>query len=87
MKFRLSEGGGECWYYLGVEDDGYPKGLGGLELECSVATLRAMAASLGATAGLVRTLRGAHGRSAALMHVREAQLDEARHTDLRVAGG
>lgn len=46
MKFRLSEGGGECFYYLGVEDDGYPRGLQHEELQESMAIIHRMAASL-----------------------------------------
>ncbi len=43
MKFRLSEGNGECFYYIGVEDNGYPKGLDPPELDASIATLHTMA--------------------------------------------
>lgn len=46
MKFRLSEGSGECFYYLGVEDDGYPRGLESQELQDSVAVIHRMAVSL-----------------------------------------
>jgi GTPase len=27
MKFRLREGNGEAFYYIGVKDDGYPQGI------------------------------------------------------------
>ncbi len=53
MKFRLSEGAGQCFYYVGVEDDGYPKGLGPAELDASIATLHNMSRSLRAHASLV----------------------------------
>jgi GTPase len=46
MKFRLSEGSGECFYYLGVEDDGYPRGLEDDELQDTMAVLHHMAQSL-----------------------------------------
>lgn len=46
MKFRLSEGSGECFYYLGVEDDGYPRGLEPQELQDSIAVIHRMAKSL-----------------------------------------
>lgn len=46
MKFRLSEGSGECFYYLGVEDDGYPRGLEPQELQDSIAVIHHMAVSL-----------------------------------------
>ena len=32
LQYRLSEGNGECMYYLGVEDDGYPRGLNDQDL-------------------------------------------------------
>ena len=43
MKYRLAEGSGECFYYLGVEDDGYPRGLEPQDLQVSVSTLNIMA--------------------------------------------
>jgi GTPase len=46
MKFRLSEGSGECFYYLGVEDDGYPRGLDTQALQESMAVIHRMAVSL-----------------------------------------
>lgn len=47
MKFRVTEGGGECLYELGVEDDGFPRGLPPDELSESLTTIRRMADSLG----------------------------------------
>ncbi|KAG2502058.1 hypothetical protein HYH03_000552 [Edaphochlamys debaryana] len=85
MKFRLSEGNGECFYYIGVEDNGYPKGLEPADLEGSIGTLQHMASSLGAAASLVHYLPGAWGRRAALLRVATATSEEACHTDLRVA--
>lgn len=52
MKFRLSEGSGECFYYLGVEDDGYPRGLEPHELQDSIAIIHRMAVSLQVRVGL-----------------------------------
>eukprot|EP00198_Chlamydomonas_reinhardtii_P007126 XP_001696462.1 GTP binding protein [Chlamydomonas reinhardtii] len=52
LKYRLSEGNGECFYYIGVEDNGYPKGLEPADLDGSIATLQHMAASLGACVSL-----------------------------------
>eukprot|EP00955_Chlamydomonas_euryale_P025836 272766-Chlamydomonas_euryale.AAC.1 len=66
MKYRLSEGGAECFYFVGVEDDGYPRGLEECDLRRSMATLRHMADALGAEVALVRTLPGAGGRTCAL---------------------
>ncbi|KIZ03296.1 GTP-binding protein 2 [Monoraphidium neglectum] len=85
MKYRLAEGRGEAFYYIGVEDDGYPCGLDPQQLDASLATLRRMAAALGARAGLVERLRGAFGREAALVHVERNTREEVACIDLRVA--
>ncbi|KAL6761169.1 P-loop containing nucleoside triphosphate hydrolase protein [Haematococcus lacustris] len=85
MKYRLSEGSGECHYYLGVEDDGYPKGLTSRDLHASIATLHAMATPLQAHVSVVRFFPGAHGRQYVLMKVQQGVLDEATYDDVRVA--
>ena len=36
MKFRIEEGNGECYYEIGVEDNGNPLGISKEELEISV---------------------------------------------------
>ena len=36
LAFRLARGRGEAFYYLGVQDDGYPRGLAPPELARSV---------------------------------------------------
>ncbi|GLI70309.1 hypothetical protein VaNZ11_015260 [Volvox africanus] len=85
MKYRLSEGNGECFYYIGIEDNGYPKGLEPAELEASIGTLQRMAASLDAFVTLVHYLPAAWGRRAALLRVATSTAQEACHTDLRIA--
>ncbi|GAX84840.1 hypothetical protein CEUSTIGMA_g12261.t1 [Chlamydomonas eustigma] len=85
MKYRLAEGSGECFYFLGVEDDGYPRGLTEEDLQSSICTLRIMANSLGAEALLVRSIPGAYGRSACLIRVRRQKLDQLSFVDLRVS--
>eukprot|EP00878_Enallax_costatus_P010114 GHUV01010558.1.p1 GENE.GHUV01010558.1~~GHUV01010558.1.p1 ORF type:complete len:668 (+),score=214.96 GHUV01010558.1:192-2195(+) len=85
MKFRLSEGGGECFYYIGVEDDGYPRGLEPHELSTSINLLQNMAASLSATARLVEYVPGGFGANAALLHIKANAEEDMRATDLRVA--
>jgi len=85
MQFRLSEGEGEAFYYLGVDDDGYPKGLDAPNLDASLATINAMATQLRAIATLVRCFPGAHGRRCALVHIQRGTQEEVCYTDLRVA--
>jgi len=53
MKYRLSEGDGECYYWLGIEDDGTAKGITEREMEQSTEMLRNMASQLGARVTLV----------------------------------
>ncbi|CAL8463448.1 g2982 [Coccomyxa elongata] len=85
MKFRLSEGNGECFYYVGVEDDGYPRGLTPADLEQSLTTLRAMAAEVHAACTLVRSLPGSNDRTCVVVRVHRICRDEVSYTDLRIA--
>ncbi|RLE94185.1 MAG: GTP-binding protein [Thermoprotei archaeon] len=62
MKYRLSEGGGEAFYVLGVSDEGEPLGLTDEELEVSLENLRRVAARLGARIKVVREKRGRRGK-------------------------
>lgn len=52
MRFSLS-----VIVVVGMEDDGYPKGLGPSELEASCNTVRSMAASLQAVASVVGVMQ------------------------------
>ncbi|KAG7667534.1 putative GTP-binding protein 2 [Nannochloris sp. 'desiccata'] len=70
LKFRIAEGGGQCFYCLGVEDNGYPAGLDSSALAESIATLEAMAAEVEATATVIRTPPGTEGRHCAFICVR-----------------
>lgn len=65
---------------LGVEDDGYPKGLEGPDLQASLSTLHFMAAALGAHVQLVRQMPGAFGRICALARVRRETPNQVRAT-------
>ena len=53
MKFRIAEGQGECMYEIGVDNDGFPKGLNDEEYDESVHTVRRMAAVLECEVSLV----------------------------------
>jgi Elongation factor Tu GTP binding domain len=86
MKFRLSEGAGECFYYVGVEDRGYPAGLEENDLRLSLNNLNYMAQSLRATATIAHLFLGAFGRLCALVQVRRNCVEEMRYVELRVAG-
>lgn len=86
MKYRLSEGAGECFYYVGVEDGGYPRGLAANDLRLSLNNLNYMASSLKATAAVARLFGGAHGRVCALVQVRRNCVEDVKYVELRVAG-
>jgi hypothetical protein len=70
----------------GVEDDGYPRGLTGSDLEQSLTTLKAMAAEVHAACTLVKMLPGSNMRSCAVVRVHRICRDEVSYTDLRIAG-
>ena len=48
MKWRLSEGQGQCWYILGVKDNGVVMGMTVVELEGNIKLLDGMAKEIGA---------------------------------------
>ena len=86
MKFRLTAGQGEAFYVVGVEDDGWPQGLDARELQASVATLAAMAESLGCQAQRVQEARGVAGTLAAVRIRRRPRKSALRDVQLAVAG-
>ena len=61
MKYRLSEGGGEAIYVLGVSDDGEPIGLSEEELSETLLVLREVARRIGAKTKVIRRRRGKKG--------------------------
>eukprot|EP00798_Chlamydomonas_sp_ICE-L_P006225 gene6225-2842_t len=85
MNFRLSEGNGECYYAVGVEDDGYPKGLDDVQLESSAAVLHLMANTLNACVRVVKYMPGVFGRRCLLLHVKLCCLEVMECSDLRIA--
>ena len=58
MRFRLYEGTGEALYYLGVTDDGNPKGISEKELNESIASLQQIAEIAGAKLKILRKAQG-----------------------------
>ena len=81
MKFRLSEGGGEALYELGVEDNGHPHGISNAELAESIRTVASMAKSLHFDYSVVRIRSGEFGKVAEVL-VR--QCSEEKVLDIRV---
>lgn len=84
MKFRLSEGAGECFYEVGVEDNGTRKGISDSELKNSIETLERMAAELGAEASVLSETAGREGNTATVI-VRRIPKTLTEYTDIRIA--
>ncbi|DBA84075.1 TPA: hypothetical protein ACH3X1_006557 [Trebouxia sp. C0004] len=85
MKYRLAEGNGECFYFIGVEDDGYPRGLTQTDMDISLATLRAMSEEVHAATTLLRKAAGTRKRHCAIVRVHKLCVDDVTYTDLRIA--
>lgn len=56
LKWRLTEGGGEAMYEIGVMDDGTLVGISRQDMEQSLRTLELMASELGATVMVLKTI-------------------------------
>lgn len=84
MQYRLSEGGGVAYYYVGVEDNGYPRGLDAEPLEESLAGVMRMADALDAAAVVDRLLHAPHGRVAVRLRVARLATHAAGYEDARV---
>jgi len=67
MKWRLTEGGGEAIYEIGVEDDGNPTGLTDEEMTKSMQTLEVMAKQLSADISVLRTRDAPCGKVAEVL--------------------
>ena len=61
MNFRLSEGSGECYYIIGVEDSGNPLGISKEELEISLSVINSIAINLGCKAKISKLIEGKEG--------------------------
>ena len=61
MKFRLGEGCGECYYEIGVEDNGNPLGISKEELEISLSVINTIAINLGCKTKIAKLIQGKEG--------------------------
>lgn len=82
MKFRLQEGLGEAIYEIGIEDNGYPKGLSEKELKLSIETLKKMALELNADITILREREGDIGK---VTEVLVRKLAEEDFLEIRIA--
>ncbi|XP_063372003.1 uncharacterized protein LOC134660208 [Cydia amplana] len=84
LAWRLRSGGGAAVYLLGVRDCGALRGLRARGLRGSLATLRRMAAALGATLHHVTARRVRRHRAVAEVYIRKLA-DTQQSVELRVA--
>lgn len=66
MNFRLDEGRGECYYEIGVEDNGNPLGISKEELEISVNIIAMIGSKLNSQTKIVKLIQGKSGLIAEL---------------------
>ena len=64
MKFRLAEGEGVCYYWIGLRDNGIPTGISYDEMEETLWNLYKMAGELGAVISLEDVKVGLKGQIA-----------------------
>ena len=61
MNFRLREGSGECYYEIGVEDNGNALGISQQELEISLSVINTIAINLGCQTKIKKLIQGKEG--------------------------
>ena len=61
MNFRLREGSGECYYEIGVEDNGNALGITKQELEISLSVINTIAINLGCQTKVMKLIQGKEG--------------------------
>ena len=77
MKFRLREGNGECYYQIGVEDNGNPLGLNEQDLKSSLETLNYMICKIEAKMHVLSYSQGKEGLIAEILVTKE-EIDNLR---------
>jgi GTPase len=77
MKFRLREGHGECYYIIGVEDNGNALGIGEEELKTSLETLSIMSQRIDAEMSILQYTKGKQGIIAEIM-IKEKKIIEEK---------
>ena len=85
LLWRLNEGGGECLYEIGVDDDGFVRGISEEEMKFSVETLEKMAKQLSAKVSEAFERKTSEKeRFAKCALVRKIFPKEANHLELRI---
>ena len=79
MNFRLHEGYGECYYEIGVEDNGNDLGITREELDQTVSLLTFIANDLGCQTKITKLIQGKQGYIAEL-YIRDANINKTEIT-------
>jgi GTPase len=86
LQWRISEGGGEALYEIGVDDDGSVFGLNDEDMDASIHTLTRMADALACDVSVVsrREVMNARGKSATTALVRRRLDKKCEHLEIRI---
>ena len=83
MKFRLGEGHGECYYEIGVEDNGNPLGISKEELEISLSVVNTIAINLGCIAKHTKLIKGEKGLIAE-MYIKKPEINYLNKIEITI---
>ena len=83
INFRLGEGNGECFYVIGVEDNGNDLGISKEELEISLSVINTIAINSGCTVKDIKLIQGKEGLIAE-MHIKKLEIDLANKIQINI---
>ena len=83
MNCRLGEGSGECYYVIGVEDNGNALGISKEELEISLSVINTIAINLGCTTKLSKLIEGQKGLIAE-MYIKKQEENLANKIEINI---
>ena len=86
MKFRLREGHGECYYIIGVEDNGNALGIGEEELKTSLETICIMTSRIDAEMTIMQYTKGKEGIIAEVMIKERKVIEEKAEIKIGMIG-
>ena len=86
MQFRLREGNGECFYEIGVEDNGNPLGLNKDELEESLKTLYLMTQKINAKMTILNYRDGKQGLIGEILIIKEEKVKKKLEIKVGLVG-
>ena len=86
MKFRLQEGNGECYYIIGVEDNGNALGIGEDDLKTSIETLCIMTQKIEAEMSILQYTKGKEGLIAEILIKLKKEIQEKKEIKIGMIG-